>query len=172
MKNKKQKVEQQIPTNFDNMNSDSDEDDEGHFDLLSHSIQEEEENLINERNRMFYYYYRMDVKNIEKLLDERGIIFNSGLNETKKCQLLLGVKLLNFHWYLTLFWYIIECYIVNSFVVHQNYNKYRLSYREFRKTILEDLNGHQTLRKYAPSSTFSIFSTFFQIFQRKNNEKS
>ncbi|KAM9971246.1 hypothetical protein ACTFIW_011222 [Dictyostelium discoideum] len=530
MKNKKQKVEQQISTNFDNMNSDSDEDDEGHFDLLSHSIQEEEEdNLIKERNKMFYYYYRMDVKNIEKLLDERGIIFNSGLNKTKKCQLLLGeefknsieeegeevwshdkklapkikpstfrkdiqyiiinqtliyidqkgetetmkklfpiypyltntliriyisvvlflgkVKLsniseawsngssylpfvansitenqfkflsshihfadnknensnklykiqdiidktkivfidnfppvkdlvidedivptknkskglrqyvakkpnkwgykiwklvasngylinfdvykgkgsiksnektgemvvkqllndkffnkgyclftdnyftsvknsiylkslkvdtvgvtkeskknlpdflfeeiLNKHqfdwavhlnydisvlricdkkefmmvqtiidptteedyksnsmermnsepiklssvlvsyrmnmgacdrqdqrikkefysghnkkWYLTLFWYIIECYIVNSFVVHKNYNKYSLSYREFRKTILEDLNGHQTLRKYAPSSTFSNFSTFFQIFQRKNNEKN
>ncbi|KAM9979657.1 hypothetical protein ACTFIY_008904 [Dictyostelium cf. discoideum] len=47
---KKQKV-----VNLDNMNLDSDEDDEGHFDLLSRPIQEEEEeedSLLNERDRI------------------------------------------------------------------------------------------------------------------------
>ncbi|KAM9988948.1 hypothetical protein ACTFIY_004992 [Dictyostelium cf. discoideum] len=44
--------------------------------------------------------------------------------------------------------------------------------REFRISIFEGLNGHQTLRKNTPVSTFSNFSNFKKNFQRKDNEKN
>ncbi|KAM9952261.1 hypothetical protein ACTFIT_002955 [Dictyostelium discoideum] len=91
MEKKKQKVEQQISTNFDNMNSDR-------MKTMKNVVVQTIKDPTTDEDYKSNSMERMNSKPIK-----------------------LSIVLVSY--------------------------RLSLSYREFRKTILEDLNGHQTLRK-------------------------